>query len=65
MADKVALITGTKGQDGAYLAELLLKKVTPSTASSADRRPSVPSASITSMSTLMSRTRVSTYTTAT
>src|SRR6186997_251535 len=26
MADKVALITGTTGQDGAYLAELLLKK---------------------------------------
>lgn len=26
MADKVALITGTTGQDGAYLAELLLAK---------------------------------------
>ena len=26
MGDKVALITGTTGQDGAYLAELLLKK---------------------------------------
>ena len=26
MADKVALMTGTTGQDGAYLAELLLKK---------------------------------------
>ena len=26
MADKVALITGTTGQDGAYLAELLLGK---------------------------------------
>ena len=26
MADKVALITGTTGQDGAYLAELLFKK---------------------------------------
>ena len=26
MADKVALVTGTTGQDGAYLAELLLKK---------------------------------------
>lgn len=65
MADKVALITGTTGQDGAYLAELLLKKVTPRTASSAARRPSTPSASITSMSTLMSRTCDSTYTTAT
>ena len=26
MRDKVALITGTTGQDGAYLAELLLAK---------------------------------------
>jgi GDP-mannose 4,6 dehydratase len=26
MSDKVALITGTTGQDGAYLAELLLTK---------------------------------------
>ena len=26
MADKVALITGVTGQDGAYLAELLLSK---------------------------------------
>ncbi len=26
MADRVALITGTTGQDGAYLAELLLGK---------------------------------------
>ena len=26
MADKVALITGVTGQDGAYLAELLLAK---------------------------------------
>ena len=26
MTDKVALITGITGQDGAYLAELLLKK---------------------------------------
>ena len=26
MGDKVALITGTTGQDGAYLAELLLAK---------------------------------------
>src|SRR6516165_11411525 len=26
MSDKIALITGTTGQDGAYLAELLLSK---------------------------------------
>ncbi len=26
MADKTALITGATGQDGAYLAELLLEK---------------------------------------
>ena len=26
MPDKIALITGTTGQDGAYLAELLLAK---------------------------------------
>ena len=26
MADKVALITGVTGQDGAYLAEFLLEK---------------------------------------
>ena len=26
MADKIALITGATGQDGAYLAELLLEK---------------------------------------
>ena len=26
MSDKVALITGATGQDGAYLAELLLSK---------------------------------------
>ena len=26
MADKVAMITGATGQDGAYLAELLLDK---------------------------------------
>ena len=26
MGDKIALITGATGQDGAYLAELLLKK---------------------------------------
>ena len=26
MTDKVALITGVTGQDGAYLAELLLNK---------------------------------------
>jgi GDP-D-mannose dehydratase len=30
MADKVALITGATGQDGAYLAEFLLGKVTSS-----------------------------------
>ncbi len=26
MADKIALITGITGQDGAYLSQLLLKK---------------------------------------
>ena len=28
MKKKVALITGITGQDGSYLAELLLKKIT-------------------------------------
>ena len=28
MADKIALITGITGQDGAYLSQLLLKKIT-------------------------------------
>ena len=45
MSERVALITGITGQDGAYLAELLLEKATLSTASSAVRPRSTPSAS--------------------
>jgi GDP-D-mannose dehydratase len=37
MEMKTALITGITGQDGAYLAEFLLKRATSSTASSAGR----------------------------
>ena len=48
MVAKRALITGVTGQDGAYLAEFLLRRATRSTASSAARRCSTPSASTTS-----------------
>ena len=51
---KVALITGITGQDGAYLAELLLEKAMSSMASSAARRCSTPTAS-----TISTRTRTS------
>ena len=53
-ASKVALMTGVTGQDGAYLAELLLAKGYGSTASSAGRPHSTPSAS-----TIFTRIRTS------
>ncbi len=51
---KVALITGITGQDGAYLAEFLLRRAMWCTASSAVRRCSTPTASI-----ISTRTRTS------
>ena len=54
---KVALITGVTGQDGAYLAELLLPRATPSTESSAARRASTPGGSSISTRIRTCRTR--------
>ena len=65
MGDKVALITGTTGQDGAYLAELLLEKATSFMASNGARPRSIPSASITFMSIPTSRMPDSSCTTGT
>jgi GDPmannose 4,6-dehydratase len=55
MASKVALVTGVTGQDGAYLAELLLGKGYESTASSGALRPSTPDGSTSSTATCTSR----------
>ena len=57
MTKKRALITGITGQDGAYLAELLLAKATRSTASSAGPRSSIRTASTISTTTRTSRHR--------
>jgi GDP-D-mannose dehydratase len=62
MADKVALITGATGQDGAYLAEFLLGKVTSSMEWSGGRHRLTLNASIISTLTRMSRMRGSTCT---
>ena len=48
---KKALITGITGQDGSYLAELLLEEATPYTASNAVRPLSTPTVSIISIRT--------------
>ena len=61
----VALITGVTGQDGAYLADLLLARATSCTASSGARRRSIPSASTTSIAIRTSTTCGSSCTTAT
>lgn len=45
MTSKRALITGVTGQDGAYLAQLLLQKATPSPASCG--APAMPACSTT------------------
>ena len=50
---KKALITGITGQDGAYLAELLLKRDTKFTGSSVAPRRSTLDASIISIKILM------------
>ena len=47
--ERSALITGITGQDGSYLAELLLGRATRCMASSAARRRSTPTASTTSI----------------
>ena len=65
MADKTALITGATGQDGAYLAELLLDKGYE--VHGVKRRSSsfTPGASITCISIRTSTTRGTTCITAT
>ena len=63
VTDRVALITGMTGQDGARLAELLLGGAMWPTASSAVLPRSIRSASTTCMWTLMKRRRVSSFTT--
>ena len=44
--NKIALITGVTGQDGAYLSEFLLKKDIQSMASNAEPPSSIPIESI-------------------
>jgi len=56
---KIALITGITGQDGSYLAELLLARVIPSTASSVAPAPSTRSGSATCTGSHMSARRSS------
>ena len=65
MSNKVALITGVTGQDGAYLAELLLGKGYVVHGVKRRRRRSTPGASITSMQIRTSARRASSCTMAT
>ena len=65
MDKKVALITGITGQDGSYLAELLLAKGTKYTASNAALRCSTPTGSIISTAIRTTRTSGSFCTTGT
>ena len=53
MADKIALITGATGQDGGYLAELLLKKGYTVHGINGARPRSIPRVSIISTRTRM------------
>ena len=62
---KVALITGVTGQDGSYLAELLLEKVMKYTVLNVVRLHLTPNVSIIFIRILTRRTRNSTCTTAT
>ena len=62
---KVALITGVTGQDGSYLAELLLEKVMKYTVLNVVRLLSTPNVSIIFTRIRTRRTRNSTCTTAT
>ena len=61
---KKALITGITGQDGAYLAELLLAKGTKFTALNGERHLLIRTVSIISIRTLMRKIVASYCTTA-
>ncbi len=62
---KTALITGITGQDGAYLAELLLIRGTSYTACGGERRCSIPPASTIYIRIRTSPMHAYSYTTAT